>query len=186
MKHVMLLALLLLIATIGMAQNQNNIWCFGDHAGLDFNTPTPTALTGVQMLTQEGCTSIADTNGNLLFYSDGKTVWNKLHAVMPNGTGLLGHSSTTQAALIVPIPNSTTQYYVFTIGELGGAMYYSVVDMSLGGGNGDVVTTSKNTMLHPTVSEKQCAVKRCDGNVWLLSHEWNSNVFFADLILLQV
>jgi gliding motility-associated-like protein len=182
MRYIQLTFVFILITLNSFAQKQNNIWCFGDHAGLNFNTTTPTVLIGAQMTTNEGCASTADSLGNLLFYTDGITVWNKTHAIMPNGTGLWGSPSTTQSALIVPQPGSTTLYYIFTIGELGGSMNYTLVDMTLAGGNGGVVASSKNTSLHPLVAEKQCAFMRCDGNIWLISHEWNTNNFFADLI----
>ncbi|MBC7411661.1 MAG: hypothetical protein H7331_04320, partial [Bacteroidia bacterium] len=182
MRYLQLTFFFMFITLHCFAQKQNNIWCFGDNAGLNFNTTTPTVLTGSQMSTNEGCASTSDSLGNLLFYTDGISVWNKTHAVMPNGTGLLGSASTTQSALIVPQPGSTTLYYIFTIGELGGSMNYTMVDMTLAGGNGGVVASSKNTVLHPLVAEKQCAFMRCDGSIWLISHEWNTNNFFADLI----
>jgi gliding motility-associated-like protein len=163
-------------------QNENNRWYFGGNAALNFNSGSPINISGSQLLTSEGCSSISDALGNLLFYTDGITVWNKLNIAMPNGFGLGGNPSTTQSAIIIPKPGSSTLYYIFTIGELGGAMTYTMVDMSLAGGNGDVVASSKNTALHPSVSEKQSAIRRCDGNIWVLSHEWGTNRFFADLI----
>ena len=61
------------------SQKQANIWYFGKNAGLDFNSGTAIPLTDGAMNTWEGCASIADPNGNLLFYTDGITVWNKNH-----------------------------------------------------------------------------------------------------------
>ncbi len=72
-------------------QKQANIWYFGQYAGLDFNTTPPTILANGQLNTNEGCSSIADPiSGNLLFYTDGVTVWNQQHAIMSNGAGLKG------------------------------------------------------------------------------------------------
>ena len=164
------------------AQGEKNIWYFGNHAGLDFNSGSPVALTDGMLNTQEGCSTISDNLGNLLFYTDGITVWDRSHSVMPNGTGLSGHISTTQSALIVPIPGDVNKYYIFTIYELGGAMKYSIVDMTLNSGFGDVVSSAKNVLLHSIVSEKQTAIQGCDGNIWLLSHEWGTSNFFADRI----
>jgi len=66
------------------------------------------------MDTNEGCSVLSDSNGALLFYTVGRTVWNKFHQVMKNGTGLPGHSSSTQSALIVPKPGSEYIYFIFT------------------------------------------------------------------------
>src|ERR1044072_10401 len=86
--------------TSAYSQNENTKWYFGENAALNFMTNPPTQLNNSSMSTMEGSSSIADASGNLLFYTDGLTVYNKLHAVMANGTGLSGNQSTSQAALI--------------------------------------------------------------------------------------
>ncbi len=170
------------MTNILFAQKQNNVWYFGKNAGLDFNSGAPVVLTNGKLSTSEGCSSISDNLGNLLFYTDGISVYNRNHTQMPNGFGLNGSPSTTQSALIIPVPSSNSQYYIFSIDDLGGSMKYSKVDMVLDGGLGDVVSSSKNILLHPAVSEKQVAIKRCDGNIWVISHDWGTNKFFADLV----
>jgi len=80
-------------------QGEANIWYFGDGAGLDFNTDPPTALYDSPIYTIEGCATISDSSGQLLFYTDGRKVYNKLHQIMPNGEGLLGHSPAPQSVL---------------------------------------------------------------------------------------
>ena len=77
--------LFLFITSIIFAQGEANYWFFGQNAGLDFNSGNPTPITG-SLNTLEGCSSFSDKNGNLLFYSYGKTVWDKTGSVMPNGT----------------------------------------------------------------------------------------------------
>ena len=109
------------------AQNEGNIWYFGENAGLDFNSGFPIALTDGQLNTNEGCASISDNNGDLLFYTDGMTVYNKNHIIMPNGFGLLGNTSSTQSGIIIKKPTSNTIYYLFTAdgtsGNSGGLNY---------------------------------------------------------------
>jgi hypothetical protein len=56
-----------------------NVWYFGYNAGLNFNTGTPTPLTDGALSIWEGCATICDENGNLLFYTDGSSIWNKNH-----------------------------------------------------------------------------------------------------------
>ena len=93
-----LLLLLMIYCTRVSAQGEANIWYFGNNAGLNFNTNPPTPLTNGALSTSEGCASIADKSGALVFYTDGTTVWNTNHVPMPNGTGLYGNSSATQSA----------------------------------------------------------------------------------------
>jgi len=105
-KKLLLTALLGIIFNVSLfsqASNYNsNIWYFGKYAGLNFNSGSPIAVYGGQTNTIEGIATICDLNGNLLFYTEGTTIWNRFHQVMPNGSGLLGHYSAAQSSIIVP------------------------------------------------------------------------------------
>lgn len=178
MKDFITLLLLLVAGTSSFCQGYFNKWYFGNHGGLDFNTSPPTVISG-NMNTLEGTASISDIYGNLLFYTDGVTVWNSKNAVMPNGTGILGNATSTQSALIVPKPGNVNQYYLFSTTWNGGAYTYSIVDMSLNGGLGDVSST-KNIILHPNSCEASTAIRLPNGeDFWIIGHESNSNQFFA-------
>jgi len=182
-KRLLLILLYCHLALFSLAQQQGNIWYFGNNAGLDFSGPTPAAITGGQINTNEGEATISDGNGNLLFYTDGVKIWNRNHGVMQNGTGLLGNFSSTQSAIIVPKINDLSFYYVFTVDELGhpGGLNYSLVDMTLDGGLGAV--TVKNVQLQTPVCEKLTAVKHCNGkDIWVIVHGVNSNAFYAYLL----
>ena len=122
--------------------NTSNNWYFGDRAGLDFNTSPPTVLTDGQLDTQEGVATISDNNGALLFYTDGVTVWDQTHQIMPGANGVLnGHFSSTQSSIIIPNIGNNHLYYIFTTDELGGSdgLAYTTIDMSLPG-NGSAGT----------------------------------------------
>lgn len=159
------------------AQKEANFWYFGT-AGLDFNSGTPISLGNSAMLTQEGSASISDSFGNLLFYTDGVTVWNKNHTVMLNGTELLGGDSSTQSALIVPKPNNANIYYIFTVGTEGSnGLNYSEVNMTLDGGLGGI-TSLKNRMLIDDITEKLTAALHENGeDVWVITHDKLDNNF---------
>ena len=160
------------------AQKETNIWYFGNGAGLDFNSGAPVSISGGMVNTYEGCATICDSNGDILFYSDGITVWNKNHQVMPNGSGLTGDYSSTQSATIVEEPGSTGIYYLFTSMS---TLNYSIVDMSLNGGLGDI-NVSKNVFLANS-AEKICAVKHANGNdVWIIMHEPYTDGFNSFLL----
>ena len=184
--HFQILKLFLLFSTLSFAQKEGNIWYFGGNAGIDFNSGTPVALTDGALFTGEGCATISDNMGNLLFYTNGDSVWNKNHVPMPNGFGLMGHTSSTQTALIVQKPGDPDIYYIFTVPaqvDLDGnaGCWYSIVDMTSSSGLGDVV--NKNIFLHHPVTEKLTAVRHENGcDIWIIIHEWNSNGFLAYLI----
>ncbi|SDM98399.1 T9SS type B sorting domain-containing protein [Kriegella aquimaris] len=157
-------------------QGETRNWYFGNGAGIQFNVDgSVTPLDGGRLNTVEGCTTISDANGNLLFYTNGINVYRADHAVMQNGTGLFGDTSSSQSAIIVPDPGNTLGYYVFTVDtnvqreDIDNGFNYSYVDMSLDNGLGAV--TIKNQNLLERCSEKISAVvKDCDENsFWVIT-----------------
>jgi hypothetical protein len=182
LRYSLFFVLGILLLSSSFAQNQTAKWMFGANAGLDFMTPQPTQIPSPSMTSFEGCSSIADAVGNLLFYTNSADVWNASHALMPNGTGLFGNPSTTQC-VIVKRPGSASEYYIFTVDDAGGpdGLCYSTVDMSLAAGTGSV--TAKNVQLYTSSAEKLSAVRHCNGtDIWLLSHDYTGNNFRAFLV----
>jgi len=158
-------------------------WVFGNYAGVDFKGNPPVAFTGSKLGTTEGCASISNKLGELLFYTDGITVWNRTHSVMPNGQQLFGDPSSTQSGVAVPLPGSATKYYLFTIDAEAGdhGFRYSIIDMSLNNGLGDV--TIKNELIKSPCTEKITAVKhRNNQDIWILAHEYGSDAYLAYLL----
>jgi gliding motility-associated-like protein len=167
------------------AQREANIWYFGNFMGLDFNSGAPVPLNDGQINNNptEGNATISDANGNLLFYTDGLKVWNRLHQVMPNGTNLFGSITSTQSAIIVPFIGDPVRYYVFTVDGLSGprGLTYSVVNMTLDNGKGDIET--KNIPLILNVVEKITAIRHCNNrDIWVLTHGSVSNAYYAFLV----
>ncbi|MFO7744450.1 MAG: T9SS type B sorting domain-containing protein [Psychroflexus sp.] len=232
-KFVVFLVCITSLSVFG--QGEANNWYFGDKAGITFNTNPPSAVTNGQLSTNEGCSSISDINGNLLMYTDGRTIWDRNHNIMPNadyfnGTGLNGDPSSTSSGLIVPHPTDPNLYFVFTVDEphhenanaypgqgpadrfgnsipaytdtergvpeeddgFNNGLNYSIVDISLNGGLGDVISGERNNELITydendteeikyKASEKITAVRGSDCNsVWVISHFRNK--FYAFLI----
>ena len=122
MKKITLLLFLFSI-TISTAQSEADNWYFGNQAGMRFLPDgSVTPLLNGMLATTEGCSTISDPDGNLLFYTDGRTVWDRNHIIMPNGnyfggTGLMGDPSSTQSGIIVPKKGDPNIYYIFTVDE---------------------------------------------------------------------
>ncbi len=183
-KTLILLAFLALFTAVGIAQPTSWNWYFGTNCALNFSTGTPVSIAGSAISTWEGSASISDATGNLLFYTDGITIWDRNSNPMPGGNGtLLGNSSSTQSAVIVPKPNSTTLYYVFTADAQGatGGISYSIIDMTMNTGNGDVATL--NTNLLAIGAEKITAIKHANGaDYWIIVHELGDDAFYVYLL----
>lgn len=157
MKTKLLILLIISNVLVVFSQKESANWYFGEYAGLNFNSGNPVPLLDGKLITSEGCATISDPNGNLLFYTDGVTVWDRRHEVMLNGQDLFGHSSSTESALIVPKPGSKSKYYVFTIDQPSyylkknrltiKGVNYSEIDLSLNNSFGGVVADEKNKHL---------------------------------------
>jgi gliding motility-associated-like protein len=163
--------------------NQNKVWAFGNHCGVDFASGSPvSAPTNIN--TQEGTASVSDASGNLLFYTDGRNVYNKLGGLMTGGSPItFPTGSTSQAAAIVPVLGTTNRYYVFSLQEISApgstaTLAYRIVDMSLASGLGDILPGAP-VVLNTTLSEKMTVVQGTNCDVWLLAHKANSGEFLA-------
>lgn len=179
------LLLLILLPITMMAQNEFDQWRFGYGAGLDFTTDgADPVVVGSDISTAETAASVADCDGNLLFYTDGSTVWNRGNNVMANGTGLYGVAGAgyppTQGAIIVRRPKSPYIYYIFTSSDIYG-INFSIVNINSEGGLGRVI--AKNIPLTPGKSQKLGVTYHGNGeDIWVMTHYENSNVYEAFLV----
>ncbi|MEA1878858.1 MAG: gliding motility-associated C-terminal domain-containing protein [Bacteroidota bacterium] len=181
---ILLLFVLTLFSTSAKAQKEGAIWYFGYNAGLDFTRHYPKPITDGQIYTREGVATISTSEGDLLFYTDGGTVWNKNHQVMNNGFGLFGSVTSTQSSIIVPTPNKQYEYYIFTVdvveddGVPGKGLNWSLVDMIQSNRLGRVFP--KNQQLLDNCVEKITVVKHDnDVDYWIIAHGWNNNKFYV-------
>ena len=196
------LGIVLLSFDIVFSQTESTTWYFGNGSGLSFISDKPTILSNGNLFTDEGCSSISDSTGNLLFYTNGLTVWGNDHLPLSNGMGLLGGNSSTQSALIIPKPGDKTTYYLFTVDEIAGpnGLCYSIIE-----GNSTIKgarkqfknnshyispdlkiapmrwqVTIKNQILLTPVSEKLIAISHQNNkDYWIITHTWNSADYFA-------
>jgi len=140
------LAISLSLSFLGYSQSKNDNWYFGYDAGINFTGSSPQLLNNSAMLDSSTAGTVSDDNGQLLFYTNGKEVWNRNHQVMPNGN--IDQESVQMQ--IVKHPTNPNQYYIFSTNLMGYVLRYSVVDMSQGsiGTNGlplgDILVNLKN------------------------------------------
>lgn len=178
-KRLLSLLLILGFISFASAQNEADKWFFGSGAAIDFSSGSPVIISS-PMYTSEGTAAMADATGKLRFFTNGVDVYDSTKTIMPNGAGLMGDVSTTQSALIVPNPASAVQYYIFTAGADGaGDFRYSIVDMTLNGGLGDVMVANKNILLTDSITEKIAAVRDGANGIWIVTHKWGTNQFYS-------
>ncbi|SFF20900.1 T9SS type A sorting domain-containing protein [Spirosoma endophyticum] len=193
LKLALTLLLVSLSTHLTLAQKEANTWYFGDYAGLEFSTDCqPVALDNSQMTLSYVSPAVMSEplTGQLLFYTNSYQVWDKNHRVMPNGAFAAkfeGEDTSPQIALIVPVPGQPFRYYLFRLSgndslDAGYANHsrlnYSIIDMRLQEGDGDVVTSQKNCQ--EGFANRLTAIRHQNGrDYWLLTHLAESDAFLV-------
>ncbi len=180
-----LLILLSIYFPTRVCAQQPLVWALGEHAGIDFRSGSPQPIS-TNMSAWEGCASICDDKGDLLFYTQGTYVWDREHHLMPNGSGLTGIPydftySSSQGSLIIPVIGSEHLYYIFGITHTEclerGYLTYSLVDMRLNNGLGDVVPGKKSILLDSNLTEHMGSLSGNGCNFWLVVVDYTKDVF---------
>ncbi|MGB0403521.1 MAG: T9SS type A sorting domain-containing protein [Salibacteraceae bacterium] len=150
----------------GISQKETNWWVFGKSVGVNFNVTPPQVSQVGQINHFEGCATYSNPKtGALMFYTDGVSVWDKNHQMMPNGYGLKGNFSSSHSALIIPVPGDTNLFHVLTTPyPINNGARRSIVDMRLNNGLGDLDTNFipgtnplvryKNLLIDPNSTDK--------------------------------
>ncbi len=164
----------------------NYNWFFGNNAGIIFNPiqsgATPTPISG-SVVSQEGVSSISNSEGNILFYTNGETVYTSGNTVMVNGTGLSSSGTSTQSSVIVPQPNSN-KYYIFTTDYNGSpnGFEYSIVNMDLQNGDGQI-ETKNNKLISSPLTEKVTSCLHSNGvDYWVITHTSGDTNYYSYLV----
>ena len=197
MKSKLLAIIFGLTLTCSIGQYSNNMWYFGLNAGLDFNQIVggyPTSVSGNPMDTEEGISCMSDAYGNLLFFTDGVSLWDYNNTLLSNS--LKGSSTSTQSAIIVPKPvaidnsritnNNIREYYLFTVdcwgasswtSKTGNGIYYSIINVDFNGEK-TVTITQENIPLANNISFRENLIAVSNHNkdgFWVISKKYAEN-----------
>ncbi|MEX2514260.1 MAG: gliding motility-associated C-terminal domain-containing protein [Cyclobacteriaceae bacterium] len=168
-------------------EETNGTWYFGDGAGLDFNpdpddpdapTPRPIANPHPQNI-PAGVSTISDQTGQVLFFTDGQSVWDLNGDLMQNGENIGGDNLSSGSVTAIPVSGDETLYYLFTTQQGSGGeneVKFSVVDIKGENpeGIGNVVTKD-NFLFSP--STEQSAAFNAGDTTWVVFHEMGNNTF---------
>jgi gliding motility-associated-like protein len=192
--HILLLLLFTGAATRLVAQREADNWsCNFVMLNFGQNPNDPVAFGPINGLFGGGSATMSDKNGQLLFYSDGNFVFNRLQQRMPAlspfvGGLLIGPGqtrTTSQGALAVPFVGNDSLYYLFyirvTSGNLNSSqLFYAVIDMRADGGLGDVVQRDIPLLGGQDVCLKLNATLHCNKkDIWVVGHVRYSDKYYA-------
>jgi gliding motility-associated-like protein len=172
------------LSSFSQTNSYDRHWAFGPYNHFDWISGSPVMLPGCAANTIEGGNCTNDVNGNLLFYGGDDKIYNANNVLMPNSVGLLCNTTPKQGPISVQVPGSATRYYYIYPQGAGGAFYYSIIDMTLQSGLGDVDNAFKNIQLRAQNCEGVVGIPRagaCD-EFFIVTHNYNSNQFYTELI----
>jgi|GEM_PF-6069290 len=179
----------------GLAQKNGYVWCFPDSILLDFNSIPPQlgkSKAGTVVKGIESAASIADKNGNLLFYfninfnykESTTQFFNRKNELIENGDSIHVSFTATNGAIIIPDPAKENQYYSITIDYIGAnnliddpVLFFHVIevlpDQTL------KVKRKNELLLKGELSEKIAAVQHSNGkDWWIITHGRNDDIFY--------
>lgn len=113
--------------------NSESTWYFSHHNDLNFSSGTPVNnnILTVEHFFTESCAIQSSPSGNVLFYTNGKDIWNSSHIKINPNNILLGNYSSKRGVLIVQNPSNNSQYYIFTMDtETQNGFRYSIVNVN--------------------------------------------------------
>jgi hypothetical protein len=210
MKKFILVSVLFLPFCL-IAQKHDNVWLFGKDsqtdtlsAGTIFDFSNGGPSIGFEfrnMRFNVTNASMSDSMGNLLFYTNGISIWNSENEIMENGQDLnpgqysQSHQFTgliiNQGVLPLTFDSSTNLYSLIHIDKdypFGNYsfhskyLYYSLIDASQNNGLGIVV--SKNNIVIEDILEhgRLSACRHANGiDWWVLAKKYDSNTFYKVL-----
>jgi len=173
--------LLILFAIVSHAQEYKNNWNFGVGVSLNFDTPPPTVGSS-SINSPIHATSMSDDSGNLLFYSNAKSIWNSSNTLL---TGLVGGflAGDDQASQGISFQNPAdqSQYYYFYLTasdaesrSAENGLFYSIIEtasaptLSMIAEDVEVFCTG---CTGDPFSEALTAVPHCNGmDYWVIVH----------------
>ena len=158
---------------------------------VDFRSPgVPVVTCGASVPAatgDEGTAVFTDpTTGQLLFYTDGITVYDGWdNNELANGDGLFGNPSSTEPALITPkyagdAGSDAGTFYVFSDNYVDdssptGTIYYSTID--LGQGAHGTVTSKNNVLFTGNIGEALDMLPHANGtDFWVLGYDGAANI----------
>lgn len=114
-----LMCLLMTISVNVFSQNENRNWIFGDRTSITINQSnnpngyTITNNNNTPLVTEEGSTVCSDVSGNLVFYTDGRTLYDSNNAIIRSNLG--SNASSTSSAISIAIPNNNNRFLLAII-----------------------------------------------------------------------
>ena len=165
---------------------RTNYWFWSDELGLNFNSGSPVEDTSCPFGGQGwgATTTMSDTNGNLLFYSMGDSVYNKNHHASIYSVGSSNWNQGAQSAISLPVPGSDSLFYIFTarMHRYPNPMFYYTIDMSRNNGLGEIIDSDTLHAGWDAADQIQASYLRNKEDYWIITRKYHEHKFAAFLV----
>ncbi|MBI1266860.1 MAG: T9SS type B sorting domain-containing protein [Cryomorphaceae bacterium] len=149
----------------GFSQMESMNWHFGNGIGLSFSTGVPELTSSaISCALDHTPATISDATGALQLYADQDRVYANNGTTLPNGT----FTNFALESIFIPDPGNTDRYYLIRSRGVDG-LFYSVVDMTMNGGMGDIPEGLKEINFY-NLGGQLMAISKGEGiGYWLIS-----------------
>lgn len=163
----------LAVINLALGQYGNRNWYFGNRAGIHFNKDgSVRVLTDGLSNVQAGNTTLSDSLGNLVFYSDGQTIWNRTHAAMDGGTNIVSSPNAIQTSSFT---HTDTIHFIASPDPNSKIVQLTQVFSRRNGGDG---LARPFASLSSNLTHKIAITAPEKNRVWMMMHKFNSDEFY--------
>jgi PKD repeat protein len=188
-QYILTFFISLFICFAGWTQNEAANWYLTENSGLYFTSNSvqvqnrPSIEHNLPVEQYFGAPStMSDSNGNLLFYVENNTVYNRFHQEMLNGNLRNDEESSVGKSIIIPYPGNPFLFYVFyknyvTTGfsSFKDELLYCIVNLRGNANLGEVTSTKDIKLLDNTAIDLEAVFHSNGSDVWLITVDSNAN-----------
>jgi hypothetical protein len=180
--HPFLILSIFLLSNDTIAQLQDANWHFGSGNAIEFLDGGVTLYeSAIDTPIDRTPSSISKPLGELLYYADVDFIYAADNSTMPNAA----FDQPAAASLFIPRPENLDQHYFIRSLGLNG-LDYSVVDVNLNDGMGDVVEEEKELPLFDLGGELMAVPKALGFGYWLITADNNNGTGTAFIRVFDV
>jgi gliding motility-associated-like protein len=185
--NIFVIWLLTSLICFSQPNKRTNHWYFGHYCGLDFNSGQPIYNNLGQIYSQSGIhgnSSISDTNGNLLLYSDGESVWDRFHDIIAYNYNP-DFDPGTQGIIVVQKPGSDSIFYVFATRLTESSqlpIIYYTLDISLNNGLGGIISTDTLLQSIDATEKITACYHKNKHDIWVIARKFANDNYASYLI----
>lgn len=169
--------LLCFVASFLSAQKEGAVWSVGSNQQFNFQSGNIEFSTFPS--NYQANSTICDKEGNLVLYTDGRTVWNRNGELVGNGDGLIpSNAYQNKLPVFVPYPKKDGWYILIYEEDYSdirdNTLYYAEIDANANGGKGEVVR--KKIKIHDNFHSSPSIAGFCNNSYYWLVIDRNENV----------